>query len=101
MPPPFKSLGNSSQAWVVHCDGRTMHNRTTLCDAETGGSTFSVGDIISVCLEPFDAAKGARQLKFEKNGAPIGSVHVVSATKNAGAFTLAVQPYMGGAARLL
>ena len=105
MHPPFKSLGNHPQAWVVHCDGRLLHNRIALCDVDGGGSPFGVGDIISVSLEPSDKASMARartrQLKFQKNGAPIGRVHLLPAARDAGAFTLAVQPYMGGAARLL
>ena len=100
-PSPFKSLGNSPAAWVVHCDGRTMHNRATLFHP---GSTFGVGDVISVCLAPCEEASegssavGDRWLCFEKNGVPVGTGYVLPAKT---AFTLAVQPYMGGAARLL
>ena len=103
MPSPFKSLGNN-QAWVVHCDGRMMHNRATLFHGEAGGSTFGVGDVISVCLAPCEnnserpSPAGDRWLSFEKNGVPIGTRWQLPAKT---AFALAVQPYMGGAARLL
>ena len=120
MPSPFKSLGNSPAAWVVHCDGRTLHNRSALCEDEAG-SSFTVGDTITIILQPpaahaTAATKGekgkkgkptrTRQLRFERNGAQIGRACTVPAVAAAAAgpaagYCLAVQPYMGGAALLL
>jgi hypothetical protein len=102
LPSPFKSLGNNPAAWVVHCDGRTLHNRATLSDDEAG-SSFDVGDTISILLAPASKGKGGtRRLSFEKNGGAVGAVcQLPAAAASGGGYTLAVQPYMGGAALLL
>lgn len=98
LPSPYKSLGNNPGAWVVHSDGRTLHNRATLRDDEAG-SRFEDGDRVTILLAAASKGTGgSRRLSFERHGRAIGAACLLPA---AGGYTLAVQPYMGGAARLL
>ena len=100
-PSPHKSFGNSPSIWVAKEDGRTLHNRQVLRDDEAG-SSFGEGDTVTVLLGA--AQRKRHRLSFMRNGREIGAACLLPQVKGKGkaaAYTLAVQPYMGGAALLL
>ena len=92
---PFKSLGNSPGAWVVHSRGELLHNREVLgTTAAKEAPCYAAGDVVSVRLS------ARQELSFAVNGAPLAGCCAMLEGEAAG-YSLAVQPYMGGAARII
>ena len=87
---PFKSLGNSAGAWVLHSRGELLHDRRVLGTAEP----YAAGDVLSVQLSE------RRELSFALNGVSLAGCGAKLEREAAG-YSLAVQPYMGGAARIV
>ena len=69
---------------------------------DEAGSSFGEGDTVTVLLGA--AQRKRHRLSFMRNGREIGAACLLPQVKGRGkaaAYTLAVQPYMGGAALLL
>ena len=94
---PFKSLGSSDNSLgVYHSSG--VFKRLGV-DKESYAPEYSEGDVVGVEVK----VKGkVSEVVFELNGERVGRGRPVNVpAKCAGDYVLAVQPYMGGAARLL
>lgn len=100
---PYKSIGKTVGAGAVyHSTGCLLASRKV---TENFGPEYEAGDIITVRLSgPFPARKPQKNtaglvLSFAVNGAWLGRDTTLPAS--AGPYVLAVQPYMGGVARIV
>lgn len=88
---PFKSLGkNPNSPGVYHSSGVLLVNKVE----REFGQVYDQGDTIGVSVEK---GKGNRRVEWRLNGEVVGDVEVDITTE----FTLGVQPYMGGVAKLI
>jgi hypothetical protein len=99
MRPPYKSLGKSDATVACYLASGAVAAGGS---ERPFGPALSPGDIVGVVLRPARVGYGAgEELVFLINGAEVGVAAAKLKRGSRGAYTVAVQPYMGGVAQLL